>query len=144
MKTGEQFIPIRDIGTDSIHTLGRRVPIYMLAFYFIGNFSATFFPDKQKVLRIAKQFKTDYTYRDVNPFSEKKIVKLPDMIPEKEHEPTPEIICKKNQACPSPCGKVTRNKPRTTTYCRKRRVRKETKTHKSPRTKSPKIDPLSF
>jgi hypothetical protein len=142
------------MGTDSIHTLGRRVPIYMLTFYFIGNFSATFFPDKSKVLRIAKEFQAEYTYRDVNPFSEKKIAKLPDMIPEKEHEPTPEIICKKNKACPSPCGKVTRNKPRTTEYCRKRRLQKETrkrskvkskkKVKSKVKSKSIKIDPLSF
>jgi hypothetical protein len=143
-KKGNMSILIRDIGTDSLHVQGRTVPITFSSFYFIGKFSRTFFPDKDKVLRIAKQFQMDYTYREVNPFSEKKISKLPDMIPEKEHEPTPEIICKKNKACPSPCGKVTRNKPRTTAYCRKRRLYKETKTRKSPPREKAKIDPLSF
>lgn len=147
VKTGEQRIPIPAIGTDFFHVQGRRFPAKFITFYFVGNFSKARFPDKFKVVRIAKEFQADYTYRDVNPFSEKKIAKLPDMIPEKEHEPTPEIICKKNKACPSPCGKVTRNKPRTTEYCRKRRLRKETKKVKSKekeKVKSPKIEPLSF
>ena len=148
LKEGQMSIPVRDIGTETLLVQGRRVPVGISTFFFIGKFSKAFFPDKQKVVRIAKEFQTDYTYQDENPFSKKKIAKLPDMIPEKEHEPTPEIICKKNKACPSPCGKVTRNKPRTTAYCRKRRMRKE-KTRKSlPRaktkTKSLKIDPLSF
>jgi hypothetical protein len=112
------------MGSDSLYVHGRTVPITFSIFYFIGKFSRTFFPDKDKVLRIAKQFQINYTYRDINPFSEKKISKLSDMIPEKEHEPTPEIICKKNKECPSPCNKVTRNKPRTTAYCRKRRMKK--------------------
>jgi len=123
MKTGEHFIPIRYIGTDAIHVNSRKIPAGFLTFYFVGNFSKAHFPNKEKVLRIANEFQTEYTYRDVNPFSEKKIAKLPDMIPEKEHEPAPEIICKKNKECPSPCGKVTRHRPRTTAYCRKRRTK---------------------
>lgn len=80
---------------------------------------------KKVVLAIAKEFKTTYHYHDTNPFLEQETLDLPKKEDsEKEKEPVPEIICKKNQACPVPCTRATRHIPRTTTYCRKRRTKK--------------------
>lgn len=111
-------ISVHDIGTDTLHYQGV-IHTSSIKFLFLGKYSTIYFFTKEKVLKIAKECNINYHYHDVNPFSKKEIVKIPDIIPEKEHEPFPEIICKKNKDCPSPCSNVTRHKPRTTKYCRK-------------------------
>jgi len=110
---------------DSFTYKGHDLSYTNMKFTFAGTCTFKHPLTKKGVLAIAKEFKTTYYYHDTNPFLEQETLDLPEKKDrEKEKEPVPEIICKKNQACPVPCTRATRHIPRTTTYCRKRRTKK--------------------
>jgi hypothetical protein len=68
---------------------------------------------------LIKKMKSTYVYSKENPFRESN---TPSILPQPDMTLN---ICRGNKECPiSTCNSVTRNRPRTTNYCRRRRTRR--------------------
>ena len=125
---GLSYLYVEQLGKEGIFDYHRtkNIEYDRMQFFFAGKYSPMTTLNKKAVLKIAKEFKADFHYYDENPFSKKEILQdiLLEKEKEKEKEPAPEVVCKKNKECPIPCSRVTRYRPRTTAYCRKRRTKK--------------------